>query len=141
MMTSDLNLAQQIARAAIAFEEACTGHVPSSASVLLRENTLVITLRGALSPAEIALARSAPGAAQVQEFHRQVFQSSVDRLREAIERITGVSVHEGSVEIATPSSAVVQVFATGTVVQVFLLDGNAPEVSWSGTGKEAEGVP
>ena len=50
-----------------------TGHVPKSVTVVLSESTLVITLHGALSPAEKALAKSPAGAAQVQEFHRQLF--------------------------------------------------------------------
>jgi len=48
---------------------------------------LVVTLHGALSPAEQSLARSPAGAAQVQEFHRQLFTSSADGLRQEIKRI------------------------------------------------------
>ena len=66
-------MAQQIAQAASAFEQRRTGHVPKSVTVVLSEDTLVITLHGALSPAEKALAKSPAGAAQVQEFHRQLF--------------------------------------------------------------------
>src|SRR5437867_3960424 len=65
--------AQQIAQAASAFEQQRTGHLPRSVTVVLSEDTLVITLRGALSPAEIALAQSPTAAAQMQEFHRQLF--------------------------------------------------------------------
>ena len=49
-----------------------------SVTVVLSEDTLVITLHGALSPAEKALAQSPAGAAQVQEFHRQLFANSAD---------------------------------------------------------------
>ena len=44
----------------------------------------MITLHGALSPAEKALAQSPAGAAQVQEFHRQLFIDSADALRQEI---------------------------------------------------------
>ncbi len=57
-------MAQQIAQAAIAFEQRRTGsYVPRSVTVVLSEGTLVITLHDALSPAEKALAQSPAGAA------------------------------------------------------------------------------
>ena len=54
-------------------------------------------LHEALSPAERALAKSAAGAAKVQEFHRQLFANSADFLRQEIKRITGVDYHTGHV--------------------------------------------
>lgn len=67
MNKSQSTMAQQIARAAIAFEQRRTGsHVPKSVTVVLSEGTLVITLHEALSPAErlSPLAKSPAGAAQ-----------------------------------------------------------------------------
>ncbi len=127
-------VAQQIAQAASAFERQRTGHTPQSVAVILSENTLVITLNGALSPAEKALAQKPDGAAQVQEFHRQLFVDSADSLREEIKRITGVEVREAVAEVEPTSGTVVQVFTTGTVVQVFLLASGVPAGSWSGNG-------
>ena len=72
------------------FQEQRTGHVPQSVAVVLSGETLVITLHGALSPAEKDLARSPEGAAQVQEFHRQLFANASDSLRREIQNITGV---------------------------------------------------
>ena len=111
-----------------------TGHVPKSVTVLLNEDTLVITLRGALSPAEKAAANSPAGAAQMQEFHRQPFDQSCQSMRQEIERITGVEVREASAEVETTTGAVMQMFATGTVVQVFLLARSVPRETWSGSG-------
>ena len=127
-------MAKQIAQAAIAFEQRRTGnHVPKSVSVVLSEGTLVITLHEALSPAERSMANSPTGAAQMQEFHRQLFANSSDSLRQEIKRITGMEVREATTEIEPVSGAVVQAFTTGTVVQVFLLAGNAPTETWSET--------
>src|SRR5437879_9189445 len=127
MDKSTSTMAQQTARAAIAFEQRRTGnHVPKSVTVVLSEGTLVITLHEALSPAERVLSRSPAGAAQVQEFHRQLFANSSDSLRQEIKRITGMDVREATAEIEPTSGAVVQAFTTGTVVQVFLLAGSAP---------------
>src|SRR5690349_20774311 len=92
-------MAEQVAQAARDFQQQRTGHVPKSVTVVLSENTLVITLHGALSPAEQAMAKSPLGAAQVQEFHRQLFANSADSLRQEIKRITGVEVRETTAEV------------------------------------------
>ena len=128
------SVAQQIAQAAIAFQQQRTGHEPKSVAVVLSGDTLLITLQGALSPAEQALAKSPAGAARVQEFHRQLFTDSADALRQEIKRITGVEVREATAEVEPTSGTVVQVFTTGTMVQVFLLAGGVPAGSWSGNG-------
>ena len=129
-----VNQAQQIAQAASTFEHRLTGHLPSSVTVVLSEETLVITLHGALSPAEKAMAQNPSGAAQVQEFHRQLFNSSIDLLRQEIKRITGVEVREAIAEIEPTTGTVVKAFTTGTVVQVFLLASSAGADTWSGSG-------
>ena len=135
MDKSNPSMAQRIAQAAIAFEQQRTGnHVPRSVTVVLSEGSLVITLHEALSPAEKALARSPAGAAQVQEFHRQLFATSSGSLREEITTITGMQVREAAAEVEPATGAVVQVFTTGNVVQVFQLVGSVPTETWSGGG-------
>jgi uncharacterized protein YbcI len=132
MDQSSSTVARQIAEAASAFEQRRTGHAPRSVTVVLSESTLVITLHGALSPAEAALAQTPAGAAQVQEFHRQLFHSSADELRREITRITGVEVRAAAAEVEPTAGTVVQVFTSGTVVQVFLMARSVPADSWSG---------
>ena len=129
-------MAQQIAELASAFEQRRTGHVPKSVTVVLSDRTLVITLYEALSPAERALANSPAGAAQMQEFHRQLFANSSDALRQEIKRITGVEVREAAVEVAGTTDTVVKAFTSGTVVQVFLLAGSVPAQTWGGSGRD-----
>jgi len=134
MIKANATMAQQIAEAAVAFEHRRTGHSPKSVSVVMSDNTLMITLHGALSPAERALAKSPAGAAQVQNFHRQLFSSAADSLRREIKRITGVEVREATAEVEPTSGTVVQAFTTGTVVQVYLLACDVPNETWSGSG-------
>lgn len=124
-------MAEQIAQAATAFQQQRTGHEPKSVSVVLSGDTLVVTLHGALSPAEQAMAQSPAGAAKVQEFHRQLFHNASDTLREQIKRITGMDVREATAEVEPASGALVQVFTSGTMVQVFLLSGKVPSESFS----------
>jgi uncharacterized protein YbcI len=127
MHESNPNMAQLVARAASGFQQRSTGHVPQSVTAVQSEDTVVITLRGALTPAEEALARSPAGAAQLQEFHRQLFANFCPSLRQEIERITGVEVREATAHIET---------TTGTMVQVFLLAHEISAQIWNGAHVE-----
>ena len=134
MNTPGLTMAQQIASAASVFEQQRTGLVPKSVSVVQSDGTLVVTLHGALSPAEQSLAMSPAGAAQVQEFHRELFASASDALRQEIKRITGVEVREAAAEVEPATGAVVAVFTTGTVVHVYQLARSIPAETWNANG-------
>ena len=119
---SPQSMAQKITEVVNAFQHQATGHMPTSVTVVLSEDTLVITLHEALSPAEKVLSQSAEGAAQVQEFHRQLFAASSKSLRQEIQRITGRAVREATAEVEPATGAIVQAFTTGTVVQIFRLE-------------------
>ena len=133
MNKTNQTMAEQVAHALRDFQQQRTGHAPKSVTVVLSEGTLVITLHEALTPAEKALSRTPEGAAQVREFHRELFQNSLGPLRAEIERITGVAVREAAAEIETATGAMVQVFTTGTMVQVFQLAGGLSAESWNGS--------
>jgi uncharacterized protein YbcI len=132
MKNLDSTVAHRIAQVASAFEQRRSGRAPKSVTVILSENTLVITLHGTLTPAEQALAKSPEGAARVQQYHKQMFDNTADSLRQEIKKITGVDVREATAEIEPTSGTVVKVFTTGAVVQVFLLASDVPADSWSG---------
>jgi uncharacterized protein YbcI len=128
------SVAQQIAQVAMSLQQQRTGHAPESVSVVLSEDTLVVTLHGALTKAEKSLAQSPEGASRVQEFHRQLFSSSSEVLREEIKKITGVEVREAAAEVETATGAMVQAFTTGTMVQVFLLKQKVALDTWTENG-------
>ena len=130
MERNQLTMAERVARAARDFQQQRTGHLPTAVTVVLSNDTLVITLHEALTPAERALASSAAGAARVQEFHRQLFANSAEQLREEIKRITGVAVREAAAEVETSTGTVVQVFTSGTMVQVFQLAQSIAAETW-----------
>jgi len=131
----DPTMAERVAEAIGVFQERRTGYPPKAVTVVLSDDTLVVTLHEALSPAEKALASTPEGAAQVQEFHRQLFASSADLLREEIKRITGVAVAEAAAEVETTTGAVVHAFTSGTMVQVFRLAGRISAEAWNKNGK------
>jgi uncharacterized protein YbcI len=135
MDKNTLTMAQQVAQAASDFQQKRTGHAPTAVTVVLSQDTLVVTLHGALTPAEEVLAKSAEGAAQVQEFHRQLFANSADSLRQEIKRITGVAVREAAAEVETATGTVVHAFTSGTMVQVFQMAQGINADTWNGNGK------
>src|SRR4029434_1864057 len=68
--------ARQIARAIRASERERRGRSPVSVSVALGGSTVVVTLLGALAPAERAATQTPEGAALVQEYYRALFASA-----------------------------------------------------------------
>lgn len=128
-----LIMAQRIAQAASALELQRTGHLPNSVTVALSDDILVVTLHEALTLAEKALAQTPAGAAQVQNFHQQLFANSSDPLRLEINRITGRVVREAAAEVEPSAGSVVHAFTTGSMVQVFLLTRNVVTEAWNGS--------
>ena len=138
MHQSTQPMAEQIAQAAAAFQKERTGHKPKSVSVMLSGDTLVVTLHGALSPAEQAMAQSPAGAIKVQQFHQQLFLSDSDTLRQQIKQITGIEVREAAAELEPKCGPVLHVFPSGTMVQVFLLSGNVASGSFNASCEDCE---
>lgn len=121
MNETDSPIPQQLSRMAGRLQEQRTGLAPRSVTAVLSEDTLVVTLYDALTLAEKALARTPEGAAQVQEFHRQLFSGESESMRREIKTITGREVRDATAEIDTATGAVVHAFSNGAMVQVFLL--------------------
>jgi uncharacterized protein YbcI len=113
------DIIRRIARAASGFQQQRTGRSPPAVTVTLDQDILVITLSGALSPAECLLAQSPAGAAQVQEFHRLLFATSATAFRLEIQRITGLNILEAAAEVEPATGALAHAFTSGTMVQIF----------------------
>ncbi len=131
MPSSPSTMAQEVADAVTRLQTERTGHAPGTVTVVLSEDTLVVTLNNALSPAEIAMSQTEEGAKFVREFHRRLFDCSIDELRTAINRITGIPIREAAVEVEPNSGAVIHAFTSGTMVQVFRLSGRISQETWN----------
>jgi uncharacterized protein YbcI len=128
------SMAQQIAEAAGASEQLRTGHGPRSVTVVMSEETPVITLHGALSAAERALHRRRRRRRRSSTFIDSYLHTRPTRYAERSKKITGVGVSEANAEVETKTGTVVHDFTTGTMVQVFLLAHDIPADTWSGSG-------
>ena len=113
------SIAQQVAVAIRDFQQHRTGHAPGSVNVVLSNDTVVITLQNALTSAERLLSRTPEGSAQVQEYHRRLFESSVETLKQEIERITGVAVREAA-QLMTRTAERRQDLPAGVIQDVHL---------------------
>jgi uncharacterized protein YbcI len=112
-------IVKQLAQLAKDYQHQRTGHLPGTVSVDLSDNAVIVTLHEALTPAEKALSKNPAGAAQVQEFHRQLFIDSSHAFRTEITRLTGRQVREATAEMG--AGPFIHAFTTGTIVQMFLL--------------------
>jgi uncharacterized protein YbcI len=116
------NFSKQLAEIALTMQSERTGHAPKAVTVVASDETVVLTLHEALSPAERILARTESGAAKVEQYHRALFAVSCDELRKEIQRLTGRKVREAAVVVEPATGAIVHAFTSGTVVQIFQLE-------------------
>lgn len=117
---------KELAQIALSMQAERTGHSPKAVTVVASDETVVVTLHEALTPAEKILARSTAGAAQVEGYHRALFAVSCDQLRSEIQRLTGRKVKESAVVIEPATGAIVHAFTSGTIVQIFQLEPHEP---------------
>jgi uncharacterized protein YbcI len=115
-------MSKELAQMALSMQAERTGHTPKAVTVVASDDTVVLTLHEALTPAEKILARTENGATKVEQYHRALFAVSCDELRKEIQRLTGRKVREAAVVVEPATGAIVHAFTSGTVVQIFQLE-------------------
>jgi uncharacterized protein YbcI len=113
---------KELAQIALSMQSERTGHAPKAVTVVASEETVVLTLHEALSPAERILASTESGAVKVEQYHRALFAVSCDEFRKEIQRLTGRKVREAAVVVEPATGAIVHAFTSGTLVQIFQLE-------------------
>ena len=126
MTTLSPSISKELAQIALSLQTERSGHSPKAVTVVASDETVVVTLHEALTPAEKLLVRSAAGATQVENYHRALFAVSCEQLRAEIQRLTGRTVKESAVVVEPATGAIVHAFTSGTIVQIFQLEPNAP---------------
>ena len=81
------NFSKELAEIALSMQSERTGHTPKAVTVVASDETVVLTLHEALTPAEKILSRTEAGAAKVEQYHRALFAVSCDELRREIQRL------------------------------------------------------
>ncbi len=122
MNAAGQDFSRKLAEIALAMQAERTGHTPKAVTVVASDETVVVTMHEALTPAERTLAQTAAGAAQVEDYHRALFAVSCEALRQEIQRLSGRRVREAAVVLEPATGAIVHAFTSGTVVQIFQLE-------------------
>jgi len=134
MKELDPTMAQQVAQAISAFQEQRTGYPPKAVTVVLSDDTLVVTLHEALSPAEKALASTPEGRRSGARVSPRTLQELRRLAAGGDQAHHRVAVGEAAAEVETTTGAVVQASTSGTMVQVFRLAGRISAEAWNGNG-------
>jgi uncharacterized protein YbcI len=119
---SSAAVSKELADIALAMQSERTGHTPKAVTVVASDETVVVTLQEALTPAEKILVRTEAGASKVEDYHRALFAVSCNELRCEIQRLTGRRVREAAGVMEPASGAIVHAFPSGTMVQIFQLE-------------------
>jgi len=119
-------LVRRIAQATGTFEHLLTGRVPNCVTVISNGDWLVVSLHEALSNVERRLAATADGLARVRDFHRYIFDRSLDSLREHVRHSTGVEINGALAHVDPDTGSVLKTFTTDPAVELFLLGPGLP---------------
>ena len=126
MGINDRDCVKELAEIAGVQQQLRTGHQPKQVDIAFAGDALVVVLHDALTIAEKKLAQDPCAANQLQAFHRELFLSSSNTMKQEIARVIGRTVRETVSEIETASGSLVYAAATGVMIQVYML---TPEVN------------
>jgi uncharacterized protein YbcI len=118
--------ARQVAQAAGAFEHLLMGRAPKSVTVVADGKWMVVSLHEAFSAVERRLVLDEDGADRVREYHRYLFDNSLDALRTHVRQSTGVELRGAIAHVDTVTGSVLKTFTTNPAVELFLLGQGLP---------------
>ena len=124
-------VARQVAQAAGTFEHLLLGRVPTSVTVVADGDWMVVSIHEPFTAPERRMVRDAEGSARVRDFHRYLFENSLDSLIGHVRRRTGVELRGAIAHVDVVTGTVLKTFSTNPDVDLFLL----------GRGLPALGVP
>jgi len=142
MIKPESTMARQVARAVMAFQQKTTGHAPKAVTVVLSQDTLVVTLHEALDDATRRIVLEElrdkvfnPKILSIshckREFDVTRITAQTDRGEVTFQLRTRDDVREAVAEVEPTTGAVVQAFTRSAMVQVFRLAQSVPGDSWS----------
>ncbi len=124
-------VARQVAQAAGTFEHLLLGRAPTSVTVVADGDWMVVSLHEPFTAAERRIARDPEGSVRVQDFHRYLFENSLESLVGHVRRRTGVELRGAIAHVDVVTGSVLKTFTTSADVDLFLM----------GRGLPALGVP
>jgi uncharacterized protein YbcI len=131
MNTPRSDIADKVAKAAMALHMRELGVAPSLVVVVASADALMVTMCGSLTPQDHNLAHCSKHNSESQQFQQQHFAQFVEPLRREIERITESPVLESSVDVEESTGSVVLAFSTANVLSVCLLAEHTHADDWT----------
>ena len=122
----DPRVARQVAQAAGSFEHRLLGRSPTSVTVVTAEDWMVVSMNELLSPIERRLARDEAGRARLQQYHRSLFESTLDALCDHVHQSTGIRLTGGLAHVDAAAGSVTKTFTTRANIECFLLGEGLP---------------
>jgi uncharacterized protein YbcI len=127
----DHHTARRVAQAVGGFEHLLLGRAPRGVVVVIKDESMIVTVLEQFSAMERRLARIDEGRHRVYEFHQSVFDTTLDSLRDHVRSSTGIELRNAIVHVDPVVGSIVKTFTTDTDINLFLL----------GDGLPAFGVP
>jgi len=123
---TDERLARQVAQVTGTFEHVLLGRSPTSVGVVADADWMVVHVHEPLSAVERRLAADAEGAVRVRDFHRYLFESSVDSLLRHVQNATGVHFRGAIAHVDLATGSVLKTLSTRAEIDLFLLGQGLP---------------
>ncbi|MBC7188885.1 DUF2294 domain-containing protein [Candidatus Aerophobetes bacterium] len=108
-------LEAEISEALVKFEKEYMGRGPVETKTYIIEDTILVRLKGVLTPAERHLSSNSDGAMLVKQVRAQLLEKARGLLEEVIEKLTAAKVISMHSDISTK---------TGERIIIFILDDN-----------------
>lgn len=124
-------LARTVAHVTASFEHLLLGRAPTSVSVVADGDSVVVNLHEPFSATERRVAVDEEGARRVREFHRYLFDQTLESLLRKVRERTGVEFRGAIAHVDHRTGSVLKTLSTCPDVDLFLL----------GPGLPALGVP
>ncbi|MEY4480132.1 MAG: hypothetical protein RLZZ267_810 [Bacillota bacterium] len=110
MVMSKGEMEDKISRALTVWEKDYLGRGPINVKTDIVRNMIVIVLKGVLTPAEQALAKTTEGMFSIKKIRTDLVESGIEHLKEIIYDITGLDVISFHTDISTRSGERIIVF-------------------------------
>jgi uncharacterized protein YbcI len=122
----DGRVARRVAHAVGGFEHRLLGRVPSSVTVVVKDDSMVLTVCETFSPMERRLARTDEGRERLRAFHRFLFSATRDAFREHVREHTGIDLCGALAHVDADAGSIFKTFTTGADIECFLLGDALP---------------
>jgi hypothetical protein len=120
-------LSRRIAQAAGSFEHLLMHRAPASITIVATDQSLVLTIHEPFSPAERRLAADGgSGLSRVAEYHRSLFDNSLDALCRHVRLLSGVELHGAAIHVDARTGSVLKTLTTKAAVDTFVFGEGVP---------------